>query len=372
MAEIIFTVALFILVLFVLILVHEWGHFIAAKKTGMRVDEFGIGFPPRLFSFKKGETEYSFNALPFGGFVRIYGEQNDGESAENEAIPEDRSRAMNNKPLWAQAFVLVSGVAMNIILAWILFVAVFLIGAPAVVDEAVASPAAQLHVARVLPEGPLSGRLPEGAIITGVRSQETVLKTLTPSSLTAFVQEHAETEITISYQMGGVAGEVSALPALGIVADDPERPAIGVFPVLVDINRHDIFSAVLGATERTADVLVAIVVGIATLIADSVRGTADLSQVAGPVGIASLVADAAAFGLASLLSFTAIISLNLAIINLLPVPALDGGRLIFVAIEAATRRPVPSIWAYRLNTFGFVFLIALMLLVTYNDIVRFF
>ena len=158
------SIILFLLVLFVLILVHEWGHFIVAKKTGMRVDEFGIGFPPKLFGIKKGETEYTFNALPIGGFVRIYGEN-------LEEIPDDepdKSRAFGSRPRWAQALVLIAGVAMNVIFAWFLFLITFLIGMPASVSESEASSEAVLYVSGTMPNSPLAEELLPGSEIASV------------------------------------------------------------------------------------------------------------------------------------------------------------------------------------------------------------
>ena len=160
------SVILFLLVLFVLVLVHEWGHFIVAKKTGMRVDEFGIGFPPKLFSVKKGETEYTFNALPIGGFVRIWGE-NFADAAEEKESGIDVSRSFAARPKWAQALVLIAGVTMNILFAWFLFSLTYMIGLPTVVDEADATSAAELSIMDVLPDSP-AAVIPAGSVVNAV------------------------------------------------------------------------------------------------------------------------------------------------------------------------------------------------------------
>jgi len=176
------TILIFLAVLFVLILVHEWGHFITAKKTGMQVDEFGIGFPPRLVAKRMGETEYTLNLLPIGGFVRIV-----GENAEDIAKGEEGSsnpRSFVHKPKWAQALVLVAGVAMNVIFAWLLYVVVFMVGVPTVVDEQMATDAAVLTVTSVLPGSPAADAgLVVGAEVTGVVRGEDTLDTLTPGRL---------------------------------------------------------------------------------------------------------------------------------------------------------------------------------------------
>ena len=358
------TALIFIAVLFVLILVHEWGHYITAKKTGMRVDEFGIGFPPKVWSVKKGETEYSLNSLPIGGFVRIY-----GEDPTQVTDDPDRDRAFAARPRWAQAVVLVAGVVMNIALAWVLFAAVFMLGVPSAVDEADAGPDAELRIIQILPDSPLANELPANATITGVSTAAAELSSLTPSALTQFVAEAGDEAITITYQLGGTEEEtVTVTPTTGLIEDDPERAAIGVSSALIEEQRHSFGEAIVGATVQTWDALRLIVVSIAGLLYSTVAGTADFSQVAGPVGIFNLVGDAASIGLTSLLMFTAIISLNLAIINLFPIPALDGGRLVFVAIESITRRPIDPVWTSRLNLIGFLLLIALMIAVTYKDI----
>ncbi len=361
------TALLFIAVLFVLILVHEWGHYITAKKTRMRVDEFGIGFPPKVWSFRRGETEYSLNAFPIGGFVRIFGED---PTALKDDDP-DKNRSFVARPRWAQAVVLVAGVVMNVLLAWVLFWFVFMIGVPTAVTEAEAGPDATLRVITVASEGPLHTVLPSNATITSVSTAGATLEQLTPSKLGEFVAAAGEQEITITYQMGSQPEQtVNVVPEIGVIPDEPERLAIGVSSVLIEEKRNDPITALRGATEQTWGVLQLIVVSLAGLLYNSVTGQADFSQVAGPVGIFNLVGDTASIGLTSLLMFIASISLSLAVINLFPIPALDGGRLVFVAIEAIIRRPIDPIWTARLNLLGFVLLIALMIAVTYNDILR--
>ncbi len=362
------SVILFLLVLFVLILVHEWGHFIVAKKTGMRVDEFGIGFPPKLYGIKKGETEYTFNALPIGGFVRIFGEN-------LEAIPDsdpEKIRAFGSRPKWAQALVLIAGVAMNVIFAWFLFLITFMIGMPTAVEENQATDKAALYVSGVLPNSPLHEKLPLGSEITGVASADGEILKPKPSEFSEFVQTHANSNIDITYSYQDESKVVSVVPVAGLIAGSDDKVAVGIAFAMVETVQRTFFEALTESFKATADGLVNITVGLYTLIAGAVTGTADLSQVAGPVGIVGMVGDAASFGITALLTFTAIISLNLAIINLLPIPALDGGRLVFVAIEAVTRRPINPVWAGRVNLVGFALLMILMVMVTYNDIMRIF
>jgi regulator of sigma E protease len=357
--------AIFLGVLFVLILVHEWGHYIAAKRTGMRVDEFGIGFPPKLFGWKRGETEYTLNSMPIGGFVKIYGE--DPTQVEDDP---DKDRAFGARPKWAQAIVLIAGVTMNFIFAWVLIFAIQLMGVSAPVEESVATAESKLTVIQVMDEGPAANVLPKQAVITGVRSGEDTLATLTPSAFISFVGGTNGVPVSVTYELDGETATVDITPQSGVIASDPERAVLGVGLSLIETQRYGVVESIGRATTQSFQMTGAIVTGLGSLLRDTVRGTADFTQIAGPIGIVGYVGDAAAFGLTSLMMLTANISLNLVVINLLPIPALDGGRLIFVAIEAIIRRPLNAVWTSRLNLIGFAALLLLMVAVTFNDILN--
>ena len=359
------SVLLFLAVLFVLVLVHEWGHFIVAKKTGMRVDEFGIGFPPKLFGRKWGETEYTLNALPLGGFVKIYGENGDEEIESTED-----SRSFSSRPKWAQALVLIAGVTMNVLFAWFLFSLTYMIGVPTAVDEATASEAAVLYLAGSLPNSPVAEAIPVGSQIVSIANSERVLATPTPSSFSEFVSATAPNAVEITYIFNDVTETVSITPATGLVADEPDRAVIGASLSLVETKERGFITAIGDGFVATMAGLGSIAIGLVTLISQAITGSADFSNIAGPVGIVGLVGDAAAFGVIALLTFTAVISLNLAVINMLPFPALDGGRLVFVFIEAITGKQIPAEWSGRINLVGFALLMLLMVAVTYNDILR--
>ena len=360
------SILLFLLVLFVLVLVHEWGHYITAKKTGMRVDEFAIGFPPRLFGIKRGETMFNFNLLPIGGYVKIYGENR----ADGEEATRDSGRAFHARPKWAQAVVLLAGITMNILFAWFLFSATLVIGVPQAVDENTASDEATLIVAGTLKDAPADGVLPVGAEIVSAAVGDKTLTTPTPASFTEFILTAGENPVTVTYRHDGEENSVAILPKAGLVAESPEKAIIGTSLAFIEIEQLGIVPAVIEGFNMTVHGTVSIITGLYTLIKESIVGTADFASVAGPVGIVGMVGDAASYGLTPLLTFTAIISLNLAVINLLPFPALDGGRLLFVAIEAVTRKEIPPAWTGWSNLIGFVLLMLLMAAVTFNDISR--
>jgi regulator of sigma E protease len=358
------TIILFIAVLFFLILAHELGHFLTAKWARMRVDEFAIGFPPRLFSIKKKETEYSINLLPIGGYVKIFG--------ENGVDATDGPRAFGSRPRYQQAIVLLAGVFMNILAAWVIFFAVAIIGTPTAVEEgSPGSEAAILTVTTVLPESPAAS-IPLGAKIAAMSSAGESLSRLTPSAFTEFVSRHSNDDINLVYSHKGKSSEVILKPESGIIDAEPDRKALGLATALVVTRNQSPTEALVGATIRTWDSLVAIAIGLVSFLGSAFTLSADIEQVTGPIGIAGMVGDAAEFGVVSLLIFTAFISLNLAVINLLPIPALDGGRLLFVVAEAIIRRPIDAEWMGRVNFIGFALLILLMIAVTYNDILKLF
>ena len=184
----IITVLIFLAVLFVLVLVHEWGHYITAKLTGMRVDDFAIGFPPKLLSWKRGETTYSLNVLPIGGFVRIYGE----DLTEVVTAGPDSARAFGARPKWAQSLVLVAGVTMNVLFAWLLFVIMLTVGVPTQVEENEATPAAVLTVAGILPGSPADTILTPNTLITAVSAGSDSVTKPAPSIFSDFIAAHAD------------------------------------------------------------------------------------------------------------------------------------------------------------------------------------
>jgi regulator of sigma E protease len=365
------SIIVFLIVLAILVLVHEFGHFFAAKHLGIRVDEFGLGFAPRMWGKKIGETIYSINWIPFGGFVRIFGETPD---AENMSGP-DASRSFINKPRWAQAIVLVAGVVMNILFAWVLFTIALSSGLTTGVSSQNDSyiENRRVIVTSVAPDSPASRMgIMAGDSVTAIRSRGA---TTTVSSVEV-VQE------AIKESLGGVVafdlirGDVEpknvylrVAPERGLLED---RYAVGISMDVVGEAKLPIHLAVVEAGRLTAGIFTGIFYHLYALIIDGFQGDADLSGLSGPVGIAGLVGDASRLGFVYLMSFTAFISLNLAALNLIPFPALDGGRLLFVLIEAIMRKPIRPNIANTINAIGFGILLLLMLFVTYRDIVKLF
>jgi regulator of sigma E protease len=357
---------IFIAVIVVLIVVHEFGHFVVAKLSGMRVDEFGLGYPPRALTIaKKGETEYTLNWLPFGGFVKIFGEDGDKEGVD--------PRAFSARPRILQALVLVAGITMNLLFAYALITSALVAGTPRALsdsDLAVAR-SQELAVANVLPGSPaaLAKILPGDSIMSASDSHGT-WQSVDPKSFSTFINESKGEIVTLSVKHNGEMETLTATPAAGLITSDPSRYALGVEVATIGIVPMSLGSAVVEGAQLTWGAVVLTATGLWHFFYGIFTFSADLSQVAGPVGIAGAVGSASMQGVGSLFSIMAIISINLALINLIPVPALDGGRLLFVIIESITRRRIKASVSNAVNSVGFVALILLMLVVTAHDIFK--
>jgi regulator of sigma E protease len=364
------TIILFLVVLAVLIFVHELGHFLVAKKSGIRVDEFAVGFPPKIFGWVKGETKYVLNLIPFGGYVKIFGENPDDESMTGA----DSKRSFVNAKKWKQVCVLLAGIAFNIIFAWLLISISFMFGSLVPVGEGASGAYAryitdkQVVLTGVLKDSPAE----KAGLMQGDRLLE-VQSFGGPDLNTAKVRElieiSANAEVAVSYERKGEIEKVLVTPEFN---KDSGKRVIGIYMENVGTVKLNPFLALWEGGKLTLVTIKDVAIGLGTFIGQSVQGKGDFTQVSGPVGIVSLVGNAANFGVAYFLGFVAFISLNLAVINLIPFPALDGGRVLFVIIEAITRRPIKPKIANTLNSVGFIILIILMLVITYRDIMKFF
>jgi regulator of sigma E protease len=363
------SIIIFIIILAILVFVHELGHFLVAKKSGIRVDEFGIGFPPRIFERKWGDTLYTLNAVPFGGFVKIFGEDPHSE----EILGENKKESFQYKTRWIQASVLVAGVTFNIIFAWILISIGFMIGLPTPADLAEKQylKDVSLTVIEVVNASPAekSGFI-AGDIIKSISNGSTEIQTdkLTAVSFTEMVSSKDTQFVDVTVLRGKEEIKIKAIPE----TSQSGKKMIGVALDSIGILKLPFLKAFIEGTKTSFELTKATTVGLLSFFWDAVRLRSDFSQVSGPVGIARVVGEANTLGFVYLLSLTALISINLAIINLLPFPALDGGRLLFVFIEAVIRRPLPAKFVGYANTVGFAFLIMLMIAVTGHDIAKLF
>jgi regulator of sigma E protease len=357
--------ALLVIGIFVaLIVVHEFGHFLVAKLTGVRVEEFGIGYPPRALSLGTwGGTEYTINWLPFGGFVRLYGDEETSQMGHGSYQKASRG---------VRALILVAGVAMNAVLAWLLFAWALHLGIAQVIDTPVPGETAHLYIADVVPGSPAAASgIAMGDELVDLQDQAGEhISELSPSGVVEFVSSRAGKELVLTYVHVGATSTAIVRPANAVVPGEAHRPALGIGVALVATRNLSWPDAFAQSFTLTGSYFGATIDGVWTLISGAFTGHAPIDQVVGPVGLVSVIGEAAHNGLGTVIKLAAFISVNLAIINLIPIPALDGGRLALLAIEAVLRRPAPRLAVQVINTFGVALLMLLMIVVTYHDIAR--
>ncbi|TSC90302.1 MAG: hypothetical protein G01um10142_442 [Parcubacteria group bacterium Gr01-1014_2] len=343
-------------------LVHEFGHFYVAKKAGMKVEEFGFGFPPRIFGIKRGETIYSINWIPFGGFVKVY-----GENGENENDP----RSFASKPAGKRAEVIVAGVVMNFLLAVVFLSFANTFGLRiGLIDEATIARDTKIQIIQISPNSP--------AQIAGLKTLDEIIKLqkgvdlIKPQQVEDvqnFVKKHGGEEIFITIKRNGGEVNLKLTPRINPPAG---QGAIGINLAKTGVVSFPWYEAIWrGARDTsimTANITIALAIFFKNLFIDS-RLSADVS---GPIGIAVITGQAASLGFNYLLQFVALLSINLAVLNIIPFPALDGGRLLFIGIEKLKGSPVPKKVEGFVNAAGFVFLIALMIWITVKDVAKFF
>ncbi len=350
-------ILVFIAILVLLVLIHELGHFIAAKKNGVLVEEFGFGYPPRLIGKKIGETIYSINLIPLGGFVKIFGEDPDEEKI-NKTV--NRSRSFNTKKPWQKSLILISGVIGNFLLGWILISFLFTQGVP--------TPANKVIVEEVVSKSP--------AQTAGLKTHDAITKAIVNNK--AYSIRTTNDLINISKKFGGkkiILTVERSNRELNIEITPRKNPPAGTGPLGVIITSfiekkypwyEAPFFGLAEAFSITKQIVSQLVVTIAQFLSFK-KPSADLT---GPIGIAQYTGEAIKFGKNAVLELIALLSLNLAVINIFPFPALDGGRLVFVIYEWITRKRVNENLEKYLNLIGFALLLTLAVLISINDIIR--
>lgn len=358
------TVIIFLIVISVLVFVHELGHFVVAKRSGMKVEEFGFGFPPRLWGKRYKGTLYSINLIPFGGFVRIFGE--DGESRRAPG-------SFGAGSFWHKVAVLSAGVAMNFIFAVVLLTLGNFLGLRVgIFDEATAARARDIKV-QILQVAPGSPAQEAGLRvldeIRGFRDGSTVTFVSDPQEVQTYAFAHAGESTVMVISRGD--SEYDVLLKLRKPTGPNEGP-IGISLARTGEVRYPWYEAIWRGVVSGALVFWGILVGYWTIIVSLLSGGGVGADVSGPIGIATLTGQAARIGFNYLLQFVALISINLAVLNILPFPALDGGRLAIVLAEKFRGKALGQHVEEAINAIGFIVLILLMLAVTVKDIVKFF
>jgi len=359
------TIIIFIIVLAVIVLVHEIGHFLLAKIFGVKVEEFGVGLPPRAWGRKIGETLYSVNWIPLGGFVRMLGEDPSEETKLNDA---EKSRSFSGKPKWNQALILIAGIFFNIVFAWLVISLGFSIGMPAPAHESVfgATQNVQTVITDVLPKSPadIAGLVAGDTVISVIVDGKAVANP-TAENISQAISQSKTGDVTISYKQGDATKTATITPSEGLVKG--ER-LIGIAMNSLGTLKLSLPLALLEGAHTTYLLTISTAKGLGAFLWQTILFKSNWSEVSGPIGIAGVVGQATQLGFVYLLSLVSLISVNLALINLVPFPALDGGRLLFVCLEAVSRRKIPPKVASWLNTAGFFILIALMLFISVHDV----
>lgn len=322
----------------ILILIHEGGHFIVAKYVGMKVNEFALGMGPKIFGVQKGETLYTLRAIPIGGFIRPEGE--DEESND--------PRAFGNKPLWARAAVVAAGPIANFILAFVIIISLLTVAGLPVITVG--------EVTEGMPAA--SAGLKSGDVITKINGTNIFIF----EELVDVVNNSKGSNIIMNVIREGKEVTLAIPPTY---SDSLKRYVIGIKPMpKLTIYKSSYSENFKGSLVYSTSLSKQIVYGLKRLF----TGQATKDEIAGPVRIVSITGEVAKLGIFSFIHFVALLSLSLGIFNLFPIPALDGGRLLFMGIEAVRGKPVDQQKEATVHFIGFVLLITLMLLVTYNDI----
>jgi len=356
-------IILFILLLAVLILSHEAGHFFAAKLQGIGVEEFGFGFPPRVLSVLRRGTRYSFNLLPLGGFVKILGE--DGGDQSDPKNFASRSVAV-------RVLVVAAGVLMNVAVAFILFSLGHWWGLPSIVEDGSELAEARVTILEVSLASPAeeAGLRPGDAVVLLESSTER-LEVGGVEDFQNFIERHKGQAVSFSLVRGQEKLLLKAAPRL----EPPEgQGPLGVRLGKVGIKRYPWYAAIWQGLRSTFVSIVLTFQALAMLLANIFTGDLTIAKsLSGPVGIYFFVGDSLRLGLAYFVQFAALLSINLAVLNILPIPALDGGRILLFVLEKIKGMPVFTPQTERLvHTVSFMILLGLMLLVTYRDIIKFF
>jgi regulator of sigma E protease len=372
------TALTFFIILGLLVFVHELGHFAVARYFGVACDEFGFGFPPRAFGFyKRGgkwlrvwgnreitdhdSTVYSINWIPLGGFVKIKGENDSGNHEPD---------SFGAQAIWKRALILAAGVIMNVVLAWfILFIAFFATGLPESYDPSQAGNKhysdPRIQITQIIPNSPAaSSGIKAGDVIISIDNQSFA----STAAVQDFIKTKAGTPVVYQLRRGGEFLSQTITPQAIQVSETEQIVGIGVQLDHIATARYPWYQALYRAAISVYLLLMMILVGLGQFFAKLFQGEGSAQAVAGPIGIYGITGQMVDLGLAYVLQFSAALSVNLAVLNILPIPALDGGRLFFLLIEKIRGKVMNRQLELVFNNVFFLLLIALIIVVTVIDI----
>ncbi len=374
------TVVYAIIVLGILIFVHELGHFLLAKLMGVSVEKFSLGFGPKLIGKKIGETEYLLSAFPLGGYVKMFGEggfieggEQDPRPVDENALPEEnadpvlreltedeKARSFAHKPVLARIAIVMAGPVFNLLFAWLIFIILCMLGIPTVTTK----------IGEALKDKPAAkAGIQKGDVIISMNSKpisrwEQIAEGVTASKGQAI-------SITVKRESSDIAFAITPEPRVSknLFGEKISGYAIGVASAGEVVTEHfNPYQAVIKGTEQTCKVIDLTFMSLVKMV----QRVVPMDSVGGPIMIAKMAGEQASAGIAPFLAFMALLSVNLGVLNLLPVPVLDGGHLLFYFMEFIFRRPVPQKVREYAQQIGMVLLLGLMVLAFYNDIIRYF
>jgi regulator of sigma E protease len=369
-----------IIVLGVLIFVHELGHFLVAKLLGVSVEKFSLGFGPKLFGKKIGETEYLISAFPLGGYVKMFGEGGfieGGEAhppAEGEEPPggvksvetqreltaDEKARSFAHKPPLARIAIVMAGPTFNLAFAWLVFIVLFMVGVPTITAR----------IGEVLADKPAArAGILKGDVVTSINGK----RIHQWDEISGAIAKGAGSPLAITIHRGAQELNFTVTPELNegktLFGETVKRPAIGIAAAgEVATEHHSPFQAIIKGSEYTWKMIDLTVMSLVKMV----QRVVPLNSIGGPIMIVKMAGETAQAGGLSFLSFVALLSVNLGVLNLLPVPVLDGGHLFFFFWELVFRRPVSQKAREYAQQIGLMLLLGLMLLAFYNDIIRYF
>ena len=353
----------FIIVLGLLIFVHEFGHFIWAKLFGVKVLKFSLGFGPKLVSRKYGETEYMISAFPLGGYVKMFGE-NPGEVANEGLSPDDLKRSFSARPVWQRFIIVAGGPVFNLIFAMLLFFLIVLVaGLPQPVDTTTISGVGQESPAE-------AAGLQAGDTILAINGEATTVW----EDVSRIIKNSGGREVVMTVKRGAENLEITVTPRLettkNIFGEEVgERYMVGIArSEEVTYEKVGFIKALQAGIGQTWSWMYLTVMGLVKIIQKVVPA----SELGGPILIAKIAGERMESGLVNFLYFMGVLSVNLGILNLLPIPILDGGHLVFFSVEAVLRKPLSLRTMEIMQQIGLVILGSLMIFVFYNDLVRVF
>jgi regulator of sigma E protease len=374
------TVVYAIIVLGILIFVHELGHFLVAKLMGVSVEKFSLGFGPKLIGKQIGETEYLLSAFPLGGYVKMFGEGGFIEGGSSDPRPEDdstphdpasepvlreltedeKARSFAHKPPLARIAIVMAGPVFNLLFAWLIFMLLYTMGVPAVTTK----------IGEVLKDKPAAkAGILKGDVLSSINNKPVKRWDEIAEGVSASKGQPLSIVVTRGGQDISYTITPEARISKNLFGEKVNGYAIGVASAGEVVTEYfNPLQAIVKGTEQTWKVIELTFMSLVKMV----QRVVPMDSVGGPIMIAKMAGEQASAGIGSFLAFMALLSINLGVLNLLPVPVLDGGHLLFFFIELIFRRPVPQKVREYAQQIGMVLLLGLMVLAFYNDIIRYF